>query len=57
MKKQIFDGIIACFCAAAAGVFAHCYALYGDRMWLAFAFICLVCVAMYLLSFLKMIRW
>lgn len=55
MKKQIFDGIIACFCATAAGVFAHCYAQDGDRLWLVFAFICLVCVSMYLFSFLKMI--
>lgn len=50
MKKLIFDSIITCFCALAAFAFAHCYALDGDRLWLAFSFMCLVCIGLYAIA-------
>lgn len=52
MKKLIFDGIITCFCALAAFAFAHFYALDGNRLWLAFSFMCLVCIVLYALAIL-----
>ena len=50
MEKLIFDGFIGFFCALAAYELAQCYAESGDRMYLVFAFMCLVCVALAIFS-------
>ena len=55
MEKLIFDGFIGFFCALAAYELAQCYAESGNRMYLVFAFMCLVCVALVIFSVLNMI--
>lgn len=43
MKKLILSGIIAVLCGVAAVEFIGCYSNSGDRLWLVFSFMCLVC--------------
>lgn len=43
MKKLILSAIIAVLCGVAAGEFISCYFNSGDRSWLVFSFLCLVC--------------